>query len=178
MKRMFRRRIRQVPGLNTTSTADISFMLLIFFLVASSMDVDKGIAHQLPPADTKREQKEAEVDRQDLLLLTITADNRLLADGEPLSPGQAGGRIERFIEERGAAHLIQVDADPAAAYDVYFQLQNTLAIAYRHWRDAMSRRKFGRGYGRLTPVERDRIRELCPQRISETYHVAAKGGPQ
>ena len=112
MKRMFRRRIRQVPGLNTTSTADISFMLLIFFLVASSMDVDKGIARQLPPADTKPEQKEAEVDRQDLLLLTITADNRLLADGEPLSPGQAGGRIERFIEERGAAHLIQVRPPP------------------------------------------------------------------
>lgn len=40
---MFRRKEkRSVPGLNTTSTADISFMLLILFLVASSMDLDRG----------------------------------------------------------------------------------------------------------------------------------------
>lgn len=38
-----RRNKRQVPGVNTASTADISFMLLIFFLVTTSMDVDKGL---------------------------------------------------------------------------------------------------------------------------------------
>ena len=47
---MFRRRYReQIPELNTSSTADISFMLLIFFLVTSSMDTDKGLLRQLPP---------------------------------------------------------------------------------------------------------------------------------
>ena len=39
---IFRRNKHETPGLNTTSTADISFMLLIFFLVTTSMDVDKG----------------------------------------------------------------------------------------------------------------------------------------
>ena len=46
---MFERKKRQVPSLNTTSTADISFMLLILFLVTSSMDIDKGLTRQLPP---------------------------------------------------------------------------------------------------------------------------------
>ena len=45
----FHHRRRSVPQLNTTSTADISFMLLIFFLVTTNMDVDKGITRQLPP---------------------------------------------------------------------------------------------------------------------------------
>ena len=47
---MFRKRNhRQIPELNTTSTADISFMLLIFFLVTSSMDTDKGLMRQMAP---------------------------------------------------------------------------------------------------------------------------------
>ena len=64
---MFRKRNRRVRGLNTTSTADISFMLLIFFLVASSMDIDKGLTRQLPPMEAKQEQKAAEVDKKKLL---------------------------------------------------------------------------------------------------------------
>ena len=53
---MFAKRRHQVPGLNTTSTADISFMLLIFFLVTTNMDVDKGLTRQLPPADKQEQQ--------------------------------------------------------------------------------------------------------------------------
>ena len=50
---MFRKRYRQqIPELNTTSTADISFMLLIFFLVTSSMDTEKGLGtRRSRPAD-------------------------------------------------------------------------------------------------------------------------------
>ena len=46
---MFRHKEHRVPGLNTTSTADISFMLLIFFLVTTNMDIDKGLQRQLAP---------------------------------------------------------------------------------------------------------------------------------
>ena len=44
-----------MPQLNTTSTADISFMLLILFLVTSSMDVDKGLSRPLPPIQPDEE---------------------------------------------------------------------------------------------------------------------------
>ncbi len=46
---LIKRQKRRVPQLNTTATADISFMLLTFFLVTTSMDVDKGLVRQLPP---------------------------------------------------------------------------------------------------------------------------------
>ncbi|WP_273178330.1 ExbD/TolR family protein, partial [Hoylesella pleuritidis] len=74
---MFRHRPRRVPRLNTTSTADISFMLLIFFLVTTSMDVDKGLSRQLPPPDLHPQTEETNVEKHNLMTLEITADNRL-----------------------------------------------------------------------------------------------------
>ena len=43
------KRKRKVPGINASSTADIAFMLLIFFLITTSMDTDRGLARRLPP---------------------------------------------------------------------------------------------------------------------------------
>ena len=40
---------KEVPELNSSSTADISFLLLIFFLLTTSMDTDQGLARRLPP---------------------------------------------------------------------------------------------------------------------------------
>ena len=64
---IFRRKRREVPGLNTTSTADISFMLLVFFLVTTSMDVDKGMNRQLPPKQDEK-QEMMDVDRSKVML--------------------------------------------------------------------------------------------------------------
>ena len=64
---MFKRKKHIVPSLNTTSTADISFILLIFFLVTSSMDIDKGLGRVLPPLEPEEEQMEqADIDEHNL----------------------------------------------------------------------------------------------------------------
>ena len=71
---LIRRKQHKTPGLNTTSTADISFMLLIFFLVTTSMDVDKGLLRQLPsPEPQKKEQQQSVVDKANLMELRLTA---------------------------------------------------------------------------------------------------------
>ena len=75
---LIRRKQHETPGLNTTSTADISFMLLIFFLVTTSMDVDKGLLHQLPsPEPQKKEQQYSVVDKANLMALRLTAGDTL-----------------------------------------------------------------------------------------------------
>ena len=77
---LIRRKQHETPGLNTTSTADISFMLLIFFLVTTSMDVDKGLLRQLPlPEPQKKEQQQSVVDKANLMALRLTAGDA----GEP-----------------------------------------------------------------------------------------------
>lgn len=166
----FRRRMHSVPQLNTTSTADISFMLLIFFLVTTSMDSDKGLSRRLPPADKTERQEETTVDQGALLRLQITADGRVLVDGKPVEATELRHRINVFIERVGRKHLISVDCDPHARYDTYFFLQNEMTAAYRIWRERVARKRYGRSYDGLSPAQRDEVNALCPQRIAEQYH--------
>ena len=174
----FRRHRHEVPGLNTTSTADISFMLLIFFLVTTSMDVEKGIVRQLPPADNQEEQVETDVEKGTLLSLRITDADSLLLDGKPVSAAEATRRVEDFVSRLGKRHLISIDTSPEASYDAYFQLQNSLLKAYRRVRDKASRKKYGRPYAELSPAERDIIKADWPQRVAEAYNGTREGGSQ
>ena len=67
---LFKRRFRQtVPPLNTTSTADISFMLLVFFLITTSMDSRMGLQRVLTPADDEHHEKQREVERRNVMIL-------------------------------------------------------------------------------------------------------------
>ena len=78
---MFRRRHSEpVQELNTSSTADISFMLLIFFLVTSSMDTDKGIMRQLPPLPDDKQQP-MDVKQDHVMIIRLHAKENLSLDG-------------------------------------------------------------------------------------------------
>ncbi|MBM6993718.1 MAG: biopolymer transporter ExbD [Prevotella sp.] len=168
----FYRRQHSVPELNTTSTADISFMLLIFFLVTTNMDVDKGLTRQLPPAD-KQEQQESYVSKGTMMTLKITADNKLLVDDKPATMKQLRGRTVAFVNRVGKRHLIKVDVDPSANYDVYFQMQNELVAAYNILRNETAQRLFHQDYALLSQANRDKVKDECPQRIAEQYNGSA-----
>lgn len=173
----FHRRQHKVPGLNTTSTADISFMLLIFFLVTTNMDIDKGLQRQLPPAD-KQEQQESYVEKGTTMALRITADNKLFVDDKPFHVSGLRGSVENFVARVGKRHLITLAVDPASSYDTYFQVQNELVAAYNVLRDRTARRLYGRDYAALTQTEKDKVKDVCPQRIAEQYVGPEKGGAQ
>lgn len=167
---MIKRRKHIVPALNTTSTADISFMLLIFFLVASSMDVDKGLLRQLPPADTKEEPLEVDVSKERLMELKITGGNQLMLDGQPVEVSGLRNRVAEFVSRVGSKHLISIDADPNSSYETYFKMQNEIVVAYAMVRNELAKRKFGQPLSRLTNDKRDEVKALLPQRIAEIYH--------
>lgn len=159
-----------VPGLNTTSTADISFMLLFFFLVTSNMDVDKGITRQLPPADSRNQQEQSFVKKGTLMTIRVNAASRLTVDDQPMKVNQLRQRIVAFVSHVGKGHLIKVDVDPQASYDVYFQIQNEIVAAYRTLRNDAARRLYGSDYERLTSDQREHVKDICPQRVAEIYN--------
>ena len=100
---LIKRRKRSVPSLNTTSTADISFMLLTFFLVTSSMDVDKELVRQLPPLDKEDEADEARAgSKGNTLSLRITAQNEVMLNAKPVAVEDIRRRIVDFVRMRGA----------------------------------------------------------------------------
>ena len=94
---MFTRKKKEMPGLNTTSTADISFMLLIFFLVTSSMDTDWGLPRQLPPPDDLTKEEELVVKQRNALCLKLNANNQLTCNDEPMAIDDLSKRVEDFV---------------------------------------------------------------------------------
>lgn len=167
---MFKRRKRHsVPGLDTTSTSDISFMLLIFFLVTTSMDSDKGLGRQLPPIDPEQQQELKDVDRHKVFTLHLMQNGQLTADDKPVKIDDAlRKQLRHFILEKGRTHIIELQVERKADYDSYFRLQNQIVRAYRELRDAAAKKKFGKLFQELNEDQREDITDMFPQRIQET----------
>ena len=184
-----KKRKRRVPGLNTTSTADISFMLLIFFLVTSSMDTDKGLPRQLPPPEETQVEQELLVKERNVLALVLDADDRLTCNGDTLSLQALTDRVADFVENKADdaslpekserdvnllgrcrvsdRHIITIQTDARTTYDAYFQMQNAIVAGYNRLRNRLARQHFGRPYARCTTEQREAIALVFPQRISE-----------
>lgn len=166
---LIRRKQRETPGLNTTSTADISFMLLIFFLVTTSMDVDKGLLRQLPSPDPQKKEQQTVVDKANLMELRLTAGDTLLVNGKPMQVSLLKEETIRFVHRLGKKHLISIESDRDADYNLYFQMQNQLMEAYSQLRNETAQKKYHRDYALLNNDQKEQVRNICPQRITESY---------
>ena len=96
---------RKTPGINGSSSADIAFMLLIFFLITTSMDTDKGLARRLPPPVPKDQKNDTDVDikKRNLLVVLINSNNQILC-----------GRPERYAPVMDSGQAIISCAVPCA----------------------------------------------------------------
>ena len=165
---MFRRRNREpVPELNTSSTADISFMLLIFFLVTSSMDTDKGLMRQLPPLPDEKQQP-MDVKQEHVMTIRLDAHDQLTLDGTLLTPRQLTEEIQQRIESDRLEHIISIETSRETSYEAYFHVQNAVVRAYAVLRDHRARQLCGKSYAHCSTDEREDINHYYPQRISET----------
>ena len=163
----FLRRHRSVPELNTTSTADISFMLLVFFLVTSSMDTDKGLGRRLPPID-EQQQEQQDISRSNVLQIRIDADDRLYCNDSTVTLKELQQQVESFVASRQTdRHMIAVETDRKTSYNAYFEMQDAVVAAYRSLRDKMARQQFGHPLSQCSAEEREQIMQRFPQRISE-----------
>ena len=165
---IFRRKRREVPGLNTTSTADISFMLLVFFLVTTSMDVDKGMNRQLPPKQDEK-QEMMDVDRSKVMSLALSEEGLLTIDEKPANIDKIRRQLKEFIVTIGPSHIIELKTDRKCDYDTYFHLQNEIVRSYREIRDAASKQQFGKPYSKCSVEQREQLMEKFPQRVQEVY---------
>lgn len=195
---MFKTRKREITELNTTSTADISFMLLIFFLVTSSMDTDKGLARQLPSPENQMEEQDLLVKRRNVMQLYLDADNRLTCNGEALSADTLTLRVADFVANEAGIpekpemserevhllgkckvsdrHVIFIEVDPRATYDAYFNMQNAIVAGYALLRNTLAEQRFGHAWAQCSQEERDAISLVYPQRISERQSEELQDG--
>ena len=164
---MFRKRFRQqIPELNTTSTADISFMLLIFFLVTSSMDTDKGLLRQMAPPPVENAQPQ-DVNKDLVMSVELDAHDQLTLDGRAVTCQELSEAVVSLASVNRTEHVVSIQADRATTYEAYFRMQDAIVAAYHQLREQYSQKHYGRPYRHLTADERSLVNDYYPQRISE-----------
>jgi len=183
---------RKVPQMNATSSADIAFMLLLFFLLTTSMDTDTGLARRLPPPpdkSVKQEQMELKVNKRNILQVMINTNNQILCAGEYIDIKQLKEKVKTFIQNErneenlpeieekdvpffgpikvSAKHVISLQNDRGTRYQAYIEVQNELAAAYTELRDDVSRKKWGKIFAELDEEQQKAVQDIYPQKISE-----------
>ena len=89
---------RKVPDINSSSTADIAFLLLIFFLITTSMDTDRGLARRLPPPPEKdQKENDDKIKERNVLQIYLNKDDQLMCGNEYIQIAQLKQKAKDFI---------------------------------------------------------------------------------
>ena len=185
---------RKVPGLNASSTADISFILLIFFLVTTSMDTDRGLAVRLPNPPEENQQDPPKIRERNSMVVYVNMNNQIMVTVKKKSQECEISEIREIAKEFIANpnndpdlpelipvelpapfgvqsvtknHVISFQTDRATNYDTYFQVENELYGAYNELRDDLARKTFGRPYKECSEDEQLACRQYYKCVISE-----------
>lgn len=188
---------RNAPEINAGSMADIAFLLLIFFLVTTTMDVDTGLTRKLPPIPEDIENP-PEVKERNVFQVLVNANDDLLVEGEPMLVSQLRKKAKEFIigdknnpnmpeykptqiPALGGMYdvskqIISLQNDRGTSYNMYIKVQNELVGAYNEVRNEFAMQKFGKSFTDLEKLaetsegaaqQAEAVKDVYPQRISE-----------
>lgn len=168
--------------------ADISFLLLTFFLLTSSIDTDQGIARKLPPPQPPNQQS-VDIKDRNVLKVLVNKSDLLLVQGKPINIRQLKETAKIFLTNPGrkddlpemeekvipglgkvavSKGVISLKNDRGTSYDMYIQVQNELAAAINELRNELSKQKFGVPFNDLKEASsQDAISKAIPVAISE-----------
>lgn len=179
---------RKIPEINSGSMADISFLLLTFFLLTSSIDTDMGISRRLPPPIVDDKDK-PEIKRRNIFTVLVNANDQLLVNGSignistlrtkaleflsnPVNDPNLPEKTVKYIDLLGNVEVskgvISLQNDRGTSYDMYIQVQNELTAAVNELRDKLSKEKFNKKFEDLKDETKiEAIQKAIPVSISE-----------
>ncbi len=166
---------RSNASIGAGSMADIAFLLLIFFLVATTIDVDKGIMVKLPPFCEGPECSEPVIDKN-VFSVMVNAADQLLIEGQPAEVSSLRSKAKEFISNPNRlrhlpksprAAIISIKNDRGTSYAAYLKVYNELRGAYNELWEEAARDRYDRSYTTLEPSIQKEIRKHIPLIISE-----------
>lgn len=153
------------------------------------MDVDKGLDRRLPPMpDENQKQQDIKVNRRNIVVVRINAQDRILAGGTPMDITQVKDKIKEFIlnptnseslpekemkEIQGFGQyavskgVVSLQNDRGTSYSAYLKVQNEIVKAFNEIRDDFAMLNYGSRYPELDAEKQKIVREAIPQSISE-----------
>lgn len=188
---------RNIQEINAGSMADIAFLLLIFYLVSTTMNVDSGLQRMLPQMADEKNQEANKTKKRNTMLVFLSANDDLMVQNRRMSIGELKDFTKEFIlnpnnsEEMPEKEIVNIDLigeypiakgiislqnDRSTSYDMYIQVQNELVRAYNEVRDELASQKFNKKLADLTEEENLAITKAIPQRISEAEPRDMTGG--
>lgn len=188
---------RKVPEVNSSSQADIAFSLLIFFLVATTMNVDTGLARMLPPMPPENQkQEDIKVKERNMFLVLVNGAGQIMAGTpgkqspvdfrqlkdltkefvlNPMDSENLPEKKEKEINLPGGGKwvypvsegVVSLQTTRDTGYQIYIMVQNELTRAFNEIRDEVSMKQFNKKFADLTDEENKALTTAVPLKISE-----------
>ena len=154
-------------GIPTSSMADLAFLLLIFFLAATVIDVDTGIGLTLPEYTNKP----APVSEGRFAAILINADNDILLDNVMIPLSRLKGELEKRIRDKidlpaNKKLVVSIKSDRKTKYGNYIALLDQVKLAYFETRDEYANSKYGEKFSKLNKEEHNAVKKAIPIIIS------------
>lgn len=181
---------RKLPEIPNASLADIAFMVLIFFLMVSTMDTDMGLERRLPPMPPPDQEEDdtPPIKERNVFVVLVNAQNQLLVEGEwseiedlrdkakefmanpnddPNLPEKAVKDVPFFGPTPITKGVISLQNHVGTQYGTYLAVQNELVGAINDLRNELAQQKFGKPFDKITQEQREAVQEIYPSKISE-----------
>ena len=186
---------KKAGEINSSSMADIAFLLLIFFLVTTTMDVDMGMRRTLPPLaeDEEQQPEDIKLKERNVLIVNVSKSGKIMVGDQIYDRGDLvrnGGEsklsketfdflvdpdrsekkktlIESNIEFDLSVGVVSLKADNETTFDVYMQVQDELTHAFNQYRSYVSEKVYGKTFDELDADQQNNLRTKLPPKISE-----------
>jgi biopolymer transport protein ExbD len=170
MPQIRKKKIREAE-IPTASQADLAFLLLLFFLVSTTIDVDTGIGLTLPEYIPPEEQVKVEVSKDRIVNLLINDAGDILLNNELVTVGQILPKIKPRIIEKidlpaNKKLIVSVKTDANTSYNRYIQVLDQIKEAYFEVREEYAQQKWGKRVIDLNEEQMNEIKEKIPIIIS------------
>lgn len=179
---------RSAPDVNAGSMADIAFLLLIFFLVTTTIDTDRGISRKLPPPLDETIVPPI-IKQKNVFVVEVNKNNDLLVEEAPMQLKDLREAAVKFLDNGGgsgaeACDFCQGSRDPSSSdnpvkavislrnnretsYATYIAVQNELVAAYNQLRDRESNRLYGKSFIQMEDDLKDVLYSGSKDRLKE-----------
>lgn len=172
---LLKKRKREDPDINGSSMADIAFLLLIFFLVTTTINVDTGIGLVLPPP--LEEEDPPPIRQRNLMNILVNSEGRILMDEEQFQLREVKAHLKDFIKnpnndpdlaERPELAIVSIKTQRQTPYRIYVDMLDEVMGAYKELRDEAARTNYGVPYGALRDggPQQENIKDMYPKKIS------------